>query len=180
MVKFKTWLENLQSQKAEQIKRIWGDTLKVLVGSIDVDDAVATPLSRIVHKGQSGDSMNQFKGKTAAAKKIASADIFNQLKQIDPELASGVEDAQRWLTQKDGPMGANADTTVGALLQKMFGKYFQGLLDGRVEVGEDSARLSKAPKVPPQENSPMDLNPSPSMPQNTGMQPQMGVQAPAI
>jgi hypothetical protein len=152
MSKFKTWLEGHESEMDRQIRDIWGDTFKALgIGGLADEDAAYQSLSKIVY-GQRAPSGNAstFKGKKAAYKRLENGQIFNRLLQLgDPEVVRQVEDAKQWLgTNDDDPKTQNnGDTTVSTLLQKLFGKTYQRLMDSDGPVSD--AKLSKAPAMAP-------------------------------
>jgi hypothetical protein len=155
MGKFRIWLEDHESQKNQQMRDIWSDTFKALgIGGLADEDAANQSLSKITY-GQraSTGSSSTFKGKKAAYKRLENGQIFNRLLQLqDPELVKQVQDAKQWLgTNDDDPKTQNnGDTTVSTLLQKLFGKTYQQLIDSDAPVAD--AKLNKAPQMAPKDD----------------------------
>lgn len=153
MARFKLWVENIEAEKMKDIQNIWTDTFKTLgVSGLSDIDAAQQSLSKINFGSRRPDnSVNNFKGKQAVHKRLENGQIFTRLRQInDPELAKNVEDAERWLNSSETP---NNGTTIGNLLQRMFGNYFQKLIDGDFP----QVNIAKASVEPqPPKESPMN------------------------
>lgn len=151
---FKTWLENDESQKNQQIRNIWTDTFKALgVGGLSDEDAAYQSLGKITYgqRAASSGSASTFKGKKAAYKMLENGQIFNRLLQLqDPNIVKQVQDVKQWLgTNDDDPKNQNnGDTTIATLLQKLFGQEtYQHLIDSDAPVAD--AKLNKAPQMAP-------------------------------
>jgi len=153
MGKFSIWLENYESQKNQQIKDIWSDTLKIFTGSLSVEDAAYQSLGKITYGDRSNPSgsASTFKGKKAAYKHLENKQIFNRLLGTkDPQIIKQVQDTKNWLGHNnDDPKNqSNGDTTISTLLQKLFGQETsQHLIDSGAPV--DDAKLTKAPQMAP-------------------------------
>lgn len=149
---FKVWLEDLESQKDQQIGNIWGDTFKALgIGGLSDEDAAYQSLGKITYGDRNGvGHTSTFKGKKATYKRLENGQIFNRLLQLqDPQIVKQVQDVKSWLgTNSDDPkVQNNGDTTVATLLQKLFGDKYHRLIDQDAPVAD--AKLNKAPAMPP-------------------------------
>lgn len=129
MARFKLWMENIESQKFKKLQDIWKDTFNALgISGLSDIDAAQQSLSKITFGSRNGKNFNNFKGKQATRKRLENGQIFSRLKQThDPEILKCVEDTEKWLNSSET---SNNGTTVGNLLQKMFGRYFQNFIDG--------------------------------------------------
>ena len=190
MSNWKLWLENrMRDDRLKQIRQIWSDTFKSLgIGGLSDEDAAHQSLSRINFNDRNSDHSSTFKGKQAALKRLENGQIFQRLQQLqDPELVKTVENVKQWLGDKD-ETGPNASTTVSTLLQKLFGPYFQNLIDSDmadIQSGQDKAVAQVEPQ-PPQDNlgpqgpdlngedvPPMDIDPNQMSQMPPGKQPQV-------
>lgn len=170
----------MQSQKEEELQRIWADTFKALgVGGLSDEDAAQQSLSKITlnQRSPDHDQNSTFKGKQAARKRLENGQIFSRLEKLgDPELRQGVEDARRWLDTQDADHEANASTTVSTLLQRLFGeKNFQTLIDSDAPKA-DTAKAQVQPQPPKdvgQEPTP-DNSLDPTTPQPMNQPPMNG------
>lgn len=177
---FRVWLEGLESERAKKIQDLWAKTFDALgVEGLDREDILPWSLSKITF-GQDNPSVagkkNTFKGKQAVLKRLTRANVLSELKQLDPELAKHVAATEQWLGFEENEK-TNANTTVGTLLQKMFGGYFGNLLNSKQPDAGNQEKLKKAPPRPPQPSptntpAPQPMPPSqPMMPQQPMSQP---------
>lgn len=187
-MRFRIWLENMQSDKDERLQRIWSDTFKALgVGGLSDEDAAQNSLSKITF-GARGGKGNNFKGKQAVAKRLENGQIFSALEQLgDPEIKKNVEAVRKWLGTQEPEMVSNASTTVSQLLQRLFGKEtFEKFIDSDFPKTDD-AEAQVEPQPPkqqgaggegPQDPTGMDQQtpqpggPTPGGPDMMGQQPQ--------
>jgi hypothetical protein len=178
MISFKTWLENAENidpKKLKELRSIWKDTLDKLVGGLSNEDAAQQSLSKITFNQRSGETQNNvFKGKRAARKRLENGQIFDRLEKLnDPNI--NLKDAYDLLDTNDSDDPehvANASTTVGTLLQKLFGQYF-GTLSGSKA---DTAKAEMPPQppkqdtgVPPEAPAPDNAGQNPGQPPMNGM-----------
>lgn len=152
-MRFKIWVEN-NLENNNELQGIWADTFKALgLGGLSDEDAAQQSLSKINFGSRNANDKNSdIKGKSAVSKRLENGQIFQRLQKInDPEIQKGIEDARRWLDSKDSNM-ANASTTVGTLLQKLFGKQnFEKFIDGNFPK-TDQAKAQVQPQ-PPKDNT---------------------------
>lgn len=164
-MKFKIWLEDLQSDRTQQLQKIWSDVFKALGidGESSEDNAVKS-LSRIKF-GRGDNDPNVFQGKKAVLKRLENGQIFSQLSQLgDPEINNQIEATKRWLNSSEGSadgktnVNANADTTISRLLQNLFGqKYFQQFI-GSDFPQADQAKAQVEPQPPKPDTTPAPNN----------------------
>lgn len=175
MGNFRRFLEGVTSQKENELRAIWADAFKALgIGGLSDEDAGQQSLSRITfsQRGVRTPGASVFKGKQAARKRLENGQIFARLqKMADPELTKAAEEARRWLDQSENGMSANASTTVGNLLEKLFGSYYPKFIDSDVP-RMDTAKA----QVPPQRPKDSQMDPNPPQPtMNPQQQPQVPV-----
>lgn len=177
-MRFKIWLEDIQSERMQQLQSIWSDVFRALgVDGEAPEDNALKSLSRITygHGSNGARDQNEFQGKKAVRKRLENGQIFSRLEKLgDPDIADQVEATKRWLDSNEGSadgktnVNANADTTISKLLQNLFGqKYFQQF------IGDDFPKTDQAQaQVPPQPPKP-DTTPGPenSMDQGTPQPP---------
>lgn len=168
MGKFSIWLEDNESQKNQQMRDIWSDTFKALgVGGLSDEDAAYQSLGKITYGQRAATgTASTFKGKKAAYKRLENGQIFNRLLQLqDPEIVKQVQDAKEWLGKNDDDPKTqnNGDTTIATLLQKIFGKTYQQLIDSDSPTADDVS-LNKAPQMAPK-NDMGQGGPAPDMQQ---------------
>ncbi len=159
MSNWKTWFETRQrDEKLRQLHHIWSDTFKALgVNGLSDEDAAHQSLSRINYNDRSSGTQSTFKGKQATLKRLENGQIFQRLLQLqDPDLVKAVEDAKNWLghSGEDGASGeTNASTTVSTLLQKMYGPYFQKLIDADFpDMSGENEPVAQVEPQPPMDN----------------------------
>jgi hypothetical protein len=187
-MKFKIWLEDLQSDKVQQLQSIWSDVFRALgVDGESPEDNALKSLNRIKYGHSEAGGHNEFQGKKATLKRLENGQIFSRLQKLgDADINNQIEATKRWLGSSEGSadgktnVNANADTTISKLLQNLFGpKYFQQF------IGDDFPKMDQAvaqvqpqpPKDNTAPNTSLDQNtPQPPMPQDPSnpmaMQPQ--------
>jgi hypothetical protein len=171
-MRFKIWLEDMQSHKDADLQSIWRDTFKALgIGGLSDEDAAHQSLSNIQFGQRSPDRKSVFKGKQAVRKALENGQIFARLERTnDPDLRKHVEDARKWLDTQEPGSAANASTTVSVLLQKLFGdEIFQKFIDSDFPK-KDTATAQVQPQPPKPDGQ---ATPAGSMDQSTP-QPQPG------
>lgn len=179
MERFRFWLaERMQSERDNQLQRIWADTFKALgLGGLSDEDAAQQSLSKVTFNQRSPDSHgNTFKGKQAVRKRLENGQIFNRLEQLnDPEIRKNIEDVRRWLDSNDGDTSSNASTTVSNLLQKIFGQdTFQKLIDSDFPK-QDDAKAQVQPMPPSNMGQEMPNPDTSANPQPPGQPPMSGM-----
>lgn len=150
-MRFRNWLaENLLPNSEKELQRLWSDTFKALgVGGLADEDAAQQSLSKITYNNRNIDRQSVFKGKQAVRKRLENGQIFNRLQSVgDPELRQTVDATRKWLDTDDGELSSNASTTVGNLLQKLFGdKYYHQFIDSDMPK-VDKAKAQVEPQLP--------------------------------
>lgn len=177
-MRFKIWFENMQSDKDQKVQQLWADTFRALgVDGPKQIDAAHMSLSNFTfghnNAGNGEGGKATFKGKKAVLKRLENSDIFNRLQALgDPQLKKQVEDVRKWLGTEEPGQSANASTTVGKLLERLFGgDIFNQLID------PDFPKVDKAKaQVEPQPPKQGTDGPAPqgSMDQNTPQPPTGG------
>lgn len=151
-MRFKIWITNetVVEDKDKQLYDIFSDTFKALgISGFKKTDMLGEPLGKIV--GDNEDSNGMLKGKKAVSKNLSTGQIFDRLKRLnDPEISQNVEDTRKWLDTMDQKHSANADTTVGGLLSRLFGKKYNDFIGKDAPQKEEPK--AKVPNQPPREN----------------------------
>jgi hypothetical protein len=189
MARFKKWIIEENSRKEEKmskLKDIWSDFFKALgIEGLSDEDAAQQSFSRIRLNQRSRGTNSTFKGKQAVRKRLENNQIFQRLLNLnDPEIRKNVENVRSWLDKKDVGYSANASTTVGILLEKLFGKEtFQKFIDAdfpkKIEDDQDSENYQSDPKNEDEpQNNLEDGSSSPPVPPGQPMSGMMGEQPP--
>lgn len=175
MGNFRRWLfESQGMERDKKISDLWNKTFDALgVEGLERDDVMPWSLSKITigQKNPTGPNKSVFRGKQAALKRLTRANIFQELGNLDPELKQTATDVQGWLGMNDDDKSNNGSTTVGTLLQKLYGPYFNKLVGSSYPNQTDDAKLKKAPPQPPAAQA--NNVPAPEQPQNPMGQPPM-------
>lgn len=165
MSRFKFWLESLESQRNQELQRIWADTFTSLgLGGLSDEDAAQQSLSKVTFGGRNPTTSQTsvFKGKQAVRKRLENGQIFARLEKTgDPELRKAVEDTRRWLDTDGAEHAANASTTVSNLLQKLFGRHFETFIDS--DVPRTDTAKAQVPPQPPKNDATQAAAPDTSM-----------------
>lgn len=177
---FKIWLE-AQSQKEEDIREVWNDIFRELVGGVSKADAVTYTLE----KATEGLERKAPAGTLILGKLNA---VFPRLLSIDQQyFRDRISDVTQWLGQNRVDNDATApQRTVKTLMEKLFGtdeqspygNLFASLFssDAKASDGPDSEPMKTPQQTPDSMNQPAP--PQPPMPEQPapeqpGQQPQV-------
>lgn len=161
---FKLWLENrLQQENVKKLKEIWDNTLKILAGQVSEEDALTTPLNQITYKGHDGKD-TPHKGPTAVLKHLNSANLFQQLSAVGPDLKQTAEEAQSWLNKMKGD-GKASGASISDLMRHMFGdEHFDSL------TSDETPSIAAKAEVEPQPPKPDNAAQAQDSPQQPGQE----------
>lgn len=159
-MKFRIWLEDLQSEQEKKLRSLFFSVFKALGidGQKPVDNYNKS-LSTISSGDHDGVANNQMTGKKAAAKRLENYGIFRDLESADPQLKASVDSVRNWLNSSEGSadgktdVNSNASTTVGELLKNLFGEKYFGRFVGDDHPESDTAKAQVEPQ-PPKEDTP--------------------------
>lgn len=174
MIRFSNWFESENRDSEIELKRIWDDTFKALGvdGNGSDADKIVLSLSNVEFDRRSSGS--PYKGRIAVMKRLDDGQIFDRLNKLnDPKVSQQVANTQQWINSDSS---SNGSTTIGTLMQKLFGDNFDRLIDSKLPSMEktlekpdpqnpepnsstDMANLQqKAPQMPPDQQSPQMPN----------------------
>ena len=166
-MKFRIWLEDMQSEKEKSIRSLFFGVFKALgidgqAPNDNYNKSLSTITSGRPEDGSTGN--NEFKGKKAAAKRLENYGIFRDLEAADPAMRASVENTRKWLGSSEGSengkadINSNASTTVGELLKNLFGDKYFGRFVGDDHPESDTAKAQVQPQPPKQDTPDNSMN----------------------
>lgn len=160
---FRTWLESDQQLTQQKLEQMFRSAMQELVGH---NPNLSLPLSKIESGNKDGGSP---KGPMAAKNALSS--IFQNLQQMG--FGSQVNDTINWLQRisQKSPEGHQVNSTVGHLLNKLFGSEIYQSVTGdtppTTDINEPVPDAGQdAVKSPEQENPHPQSPPTPFQPPN--------------